>query len=160
MWTSIFCFSFIIIDDLSSILGVSDPNNPFNNNARPNSWTPPLNTSWTWGTDHVYGYAILNSHYSATHVQSVNQNRVNLGGLFVLEPFVTPYLFDKYPGAVDEWSLSTLMAADTSPGGGLGQIENHYKTFIVSISSVSSLPLRYHCVTDRARYSTDRRCGS
>lgn len=88
---------------------VSDPNNPFNNNARPNSWTPPLNTSWTWGQDKVYG--------------------VNLGGLFVLEPFIVPSLFQQYPGSVDEWTLSTLMAADTA-NGGLNQLENHYDTFI------------------------------
>ena len=35
---------------------VDDPEDPFNNNAQPNSWTPPLNTSWTWGKDKVYGY--------------------------------------------------------------------------------------------------------
>lgn len=34
---------------------VDDPKDPFNNNAQPNSWTPPLNTSWTWGVDRVYG---------------------------------------------------------------------------------------------------------
>ncbi|KAH7909647.1 glycoside hydrolase family 5 protein [Hygrophoropsis aurantiaca] len=88
---------------------VSDPNEPFNNNAQVNSWTPPLNTSWTWGKDKVNG--------------------VNLGGLFVLEPFISPALYQKYPGAVDEWTLSTLMAADTA-NGGLDQLEEHYKTFI------------------------------
>jgi hypothetical protein len=55
---------------------------------------------------------------------------VNLGGLFVLEPFIAPALFQRYPGAVDEWSLSLRMAADTE-NGGLNQIEEHYKTFIV-----------------------------
>ncbi|KAG6811733.1 hypothetical protein H0H92_006085 [Tricholoma furcatifolium] len=89
---------------------VSDPNDPFNNNAQPNSWTPPLNQTWTWGQDHIYG--------------------VNLGGLFVLEPFITPALYQKYPGAVDEWTLSTLMAADTSATGGISQLEDHYNTFI------------------------------
>ncbi|KAG9312258.1 glycoside hydrolase family 5 protein [Chiua virens] len=88
---------------------VYNPEDPFNNNAQPNSWTPPLNTSWTWGEDKVYG--------------------VNLGGLFVLEPFISPALFQKYPAAVDEWTLSTLMAADTASGG-LNQIEDHYNTFI------------------------------
>lgn len=58
--------------------------------------------------------------------------RVNLGGWFVLEPFISPALFQKYPGTVDEWTLSTQMTADTSPGGGLSQIETHYQTFIVS----------------------------
>ena len=57
---------------------------------------------------------------------------VNLGGWFVLEPFITPALFQKYqPAAVDEWSISIALAADTA-NGGLSQLENHYKTFIVS----------------------------
>ncbi|THH04547.1 hypothetical protein EW146_g10148 [Bondarzewia mesenterica] len=91
---------------------VYDPQDPFNTNARPNAWTPPLNTSWNWGADHVYG--------------------VNLGGLFVLEPFISPALYQKYPGAVDEWTLSELMAADNSTGRGLrAQLEAHYDTFIV-----------------------------
>lgn len=88
---------------------VYDPNDPFNNNARPNSWTPPLNQSWTWGQDRIFG--------------------VNLGGLFVLEPFISPALFQAYPGSVDEWSLSTMMRADTA-NGGINQLENHYDTFI------------------------------
>ncbi len=57
---------------------------------------------------------------------------VNLGGWFVLEPFISPALFQKYPGAIDEWSLSEAMAADTA-GGGLGQLEEHYQTFIVRV---------------------------
>jgi hypothetical protein len=57
---------------------------------------------------------------------------VNLGGWFVLEPFISPALYQKYPGATDEWSLSTLMAADTASGG-LNQLETHYQTFIVSL---------------------------
>lgn len=91
---------------------MDDPNDPLSLAARPNSWTPPLNTSWTWGTDRVYG--------------------VNLGGWFVLEPFISPQLFQKYPEAVDEWTLSAAMSADTSSGGGLSQLETHYDTFIVS----------------------------
>ena len=31
---------------------------------------------------------------------------VNLGGLFVLEPFIVPAMFQPYPTAVDEWTLS------------------------------------------------------
>jgi glucan 1,3-beta-glucosidase len=56
---------------------------------------------------------------------------VNLGGWFVLEPFISPALFQKYPGSDDEWTLSQLMAADTA-NGGLKQLEDHYDTFIVS----------------------------
>jgi glucan 1,3-beta-glucosidase len=88
-----------------------DPSNPFKNAAQPNSWTPALNTSWNWSTDRVYG--------------------VNLGGWFVTEPFITPALFQKYPTAIDEWTLSLAMAADTGPGGGLeSQLVAHYETFI------------------------------
>jgi hypothetical protein len=94
------------------LTGVYDPQDPFNDNAQCNSWTPPLNTSWDWGTDRVIG--------------------VNIGGLFVLEPFISPALFQKYPTAVDEWTLSEAMAADTGPGGGLqAQLEAHYDTFVV-----------------------------
>jgi len=55
---------------------------------------------------------------------------VNLAGWFALEAFISPALFQMYPGAKDEWSLSRLMAADTA-NGGLNQLEDHYKTFIV-----------------------------
>ncbi|EKM81294.1 hypothetical protein AGABI1DRAFT_72198 [Agaricus bisporus var. burnettii JB137-S8] len=88
---------------------VADPNDPLNNNAQPNSWTPPLNQSWDYGKNRIYG--------------------VNLGGWLVLEPFISPALYQKYDGASDEWSLSTAMAADTASGG-LNQLEDHYKTFI------------------------------
>ncbi|KAF9558121.1 glycoside hydrolase [Agrocybe pediades] len=102
----------------------SDPNDPFNNNAYPNSWTPPLNQSWDFGKDRIYG--------------------VNLGGWFVLEPFISPALFQKYPGAVDEFTLSTLMAADTA-NGGLSQLEDHYKTFITEqdIAQIAGVGLNW-----------------
>lgn len=103
--------------------GVDDPLNPYNNSAQAQSYTPPLNQPWDYSTDRVQG--------------------VNLGGWLVLEPFIAPELFQKYqnvtpsawlPGGnvVDEWSLSVAMLNDTSEGGGIEQIEQHYKTFIVS----------------------------
>ena len=61
---------------------------------------------------------------------------VNLGGLFVLEPFISPSLFQKYQNlsfaVEDEWTLSLAMANDTASGGLQGQLESHYDTFIVS----------------------------
>ena len=46
-----------------------------------------------------------------------------------------PALYEKYLGgsivAIDEYTLSQAMAADTA-GGGLKQLEDHYATFIVS----------------------------
>ncbi|KAI0827637.1 glycoside hydrolase [Trametes gibbosa] len=86
---------------------VSDPENPFDNSARPNSWTPALNETWTWGQDRIFG--------------------VNLGGLFVLEPFIVPALYEANPGAVDEWTLSTLLA---QKGQLQSAMEDHYNTFI------------------------------
>ncbi|KAI0079030.1 glycoside hydrolase [Panus rudis PR-1116 ss-1] len=100
---------------------VDDPRDPYNNGARAQSFTPSLNETWDYTRDQTRG--------------------VNLGGWLVLEPFIVPALFEKYqnvtpnpaiPGgqAVDEWTLSVAMANDTSDGGGLGQLEDHYKTFI------------------------------
>lgn len=113
-----YCKSFLSRIWINRILdisiGVQDPGNPFSDNARPNSWTPPLNTSWRWGQDRIFG--------------------VNLGGLFVLEPFITPDIFQRYPSARDEYSLSVAMAEDTA-NGGLKQLEDHYNTFIVEHSS-------------------------
>jgi glucan 1,3-beta-glucosidase len=32
-----------------------DPDDPFNNNAQAQSWTPPLNQSFKWGQDRIFG---------------------------------------------------------------------------------------------------------
>ena len=49
-----------------------------------------------------------------------------------------PALYQKYPQAIDEWGLSEAMRADTA-NGGINQLEDHYKTFIVrSRSSVNT----------------------
>ena len=95
------------VTDLPSPLltGVSDPANPFDNSARPNSWTPALNETWTWGVDRING--------------------VNLGGLFVIEPFIVPQLFEQNPGTVDEWTLSVALGSNLQ-----ATIEDHYNTFI------------------------------
>ncbi|CAE6455234.1 unnamed protein product, partial [Rhizoctonia solani] len=91
-----------------------DPKNPFANNAQAQSWTPPLNQSWKFGTDKIHG--------------------VNLGGWLVLEPFISPALYEPYQNAtvpaIDEWTLSTNLAADKSSGGLAKVIEDHYNTFI------------------------------
>ncbi len=63
-----------------------------------------------------------------------------------------PALYEKYangnPPAVDEWTLSQNMAADTA-GGGLSQLENHYKTFIVSRINFSFATYAEHEISDR-----------
>ena len=65
----------------------------------------------------------------------------------MLEPFIAPALFQRYAsaGAVDEWTISTLMAADTA-NGGLGQLEQHYDTFIVR-RTILKLHIR-HALTE------------
>lgn len=90
---------------------VYDAENPFNNSARPNSWTPPLSEPWNWSTDRIWG--------------------VNLGGLFELEPFISPELFQAHPNSVDEWTLDTdLRAGSNGSQNILAQMENYYNTFI------------------------------
>ncbi len=32
-----------------------DKSDPYNDGAKPNSWTPALNETWTWGKDRAYG---------------------------------------------------------------------------------------------------------
>ena len=54
---------------------------------------------------------------------------MNLGGLFVIEPFIVPSLFEQNAGTVDEWTLSQALAAKGADA--LQQtIEDHYNTFI------------------------------
>lgn len=52
----------------------------------------------------------------------------------MLEPFIVPALFQKYQNGsntvIDEWTLSLAMAQDTSAGGGISQLEDHYNTFM------------------------------
>ncbi|KAJ2920119.1 hypothetical protein MD484_g262, partial [Candolleomyces efflorescens] len=112
--------SMVVMDDGSQFIyensfggyWVHDPEDPYNDSARPNWWTPPLNTTWDFATNRIHG--------------------VNLAGLFVLDPFVTPALFQKYPSAVDEWTLSLAMAQDTQ-GDGIRQLESHYRNFITEV---------------------------
>ncbi|KAK2460379.1 hypothetical protein APHAL10511_007544 [Amanita phalloides] len=92
-----------------------DQNDPFNNGARAQSWTPALNETFNYGIDKIRG--------------------VNVGGWLNTEPtsFLsrTPALFEPYANsanpAVDEWTLSLNMAAN---GGLQPQLEQHYNTFI------------------------------
>ncbi|CAE6464857.1 unnamed protein product [Rhizoctonia solani] len=91
-----------------------DPKDPFSNKAQAQSWSPPLNQSWKFGTDQIRG--------------------VNLGGWLVLEPFISPALYEPYMNAsipaIDEWTLCESLANDPSSGGVAKVIEEHYKTFV------------------------------
>ena len=54
--------------------------------------------------------------------------------LYLIMIFSSPALYQKYVTSatppMDEWMLSQAMRADTA-GGGIDQLETHYKTFIV-----------------------------
>ncbi|KAI6043138.1 exo-beta-1,3-glucanase [Pisolithus marmoratus] len=105
-----------------------DPNDPFNNDAQAQSWTPPLNQTFQFGIDKIFGFVL-----SVVLFRPLNLRVPALiwvaGSLLNL----APALYEKYqnttPQAVDEWTLSEAMAADTA-NGGLSQLETHYKTFI------------------------------
>jgi glucan 1,3-beta-glucosidase len=82
----------------------------FNNSARVNARTPPLTALFDYGgNDKIHG--------------------VNLGGWLVIEPFITPGLFDQFSPSdhvVDEWTL----CAKLGPEQARQQLEHHYQTFI------------------------------
>ncbi|BEI86816.1 hypothetical protein CcaverHIS002_0701620 [Cutaneotrichosporon cavernicola] len=87
-----------------------DPADPFNNNAQANSWTKPLNQSWDWEKDTIFG--------------------VNLGGWLNTEPFIVPGLYERYSTGpagttVDEYTLSINMGTDLEKA-----MTEHYDTFI------------------------------
>ncbi|RXW17230.1 hypothetical protein EST38_g8624 [Candolleomyces aberdarensis] len=77
------------------------------------------------------------SRYTVAETRGGNGSRVVTedGTEFVYsnpfgEPITTPQLYQKYSPALDEWDLSVAMASDRTEGGGLEQIEEHYRTFI------------------------------
>lgn len=47
----------------------------------------------------------------------------------VIEPFIVPSLFEANEGAVDEWTLSEMLAAK-GPGVLESTLRYHYETFI------------------------------
>ena len=77
------------------------------------------------------------NHPKLRRLTQVPELSVNLGGWLVLEPFISPALYEPfYPNAVDEWTLSTLIKARD---GNLSAIEDHYNTFIVGFYSINAL---------------------
>lgn len=87
-----------------------DEADPFNNNAQCNSWTKPLNQSWNWATDVIFG--------------------VNLGGWLNTEPFIVPGLYERYPTgpagkSIDEYTLSINMGDNLTAA-----MTEHYETFV------------------------------
>ncbi|KAI8991661.1 glycoside hydrolase superfamily [Mycotypha africana] len=86
--------------------------NPYNDTAQANPFTPPLNEKFKYNTHH--------------HIRGVN-----LGGWLVLEPFITPKIFEqKIPymsePIVDEWTLCKVLGPEEAKR----QLQHHYETFI------------------------------
>jgi hypothetical protein len=70
-----------------------DPTNPFSKGGKAQSWTPAIGEEWVWGTDRVRG--------------------VNLGGWFVLEPFIVPAMFQgQWAGTLNERQVDFAFALD------------------------------------------------
>lgn len=52
---------------------------------------------------------------------------VNLGGWLVLEPWITPSLFEQAgDGAIDEWSICSILGKDEA----YNRLSNHWNTWI------------------------------
>ncbi|KAF5324525.1 hypothetical protein D9611_004572 [Ephemerocybe angulata] len=97
-----------------------DPNNPYSSGGKPQEWSPAINETFNYGVDKIRG--------------------VNIGGWLNPEP---KYINNPTP-AVDEWTLCDNMAKDTA-GGGLNQLEDHYKTFITEkdFAEIAAAGLNY-----------------
>ncbi|KAG0152496.1 hypothetical protein CROQUDRAFT_35311 [Cronartium quercuum f. sp. fusiforme G11] len=84
---------------------------PFNDTARPQSDQPALSERWDYSANRILG--------------------VNLGGWLVLEPFISPSVFEPFldvkdlPAVVDEWTLSVRLGSQLAE-----TVERHYQTFI------------------------------
>ena len=90
-------------------LPVMGLNSTWDDTARANENTPPLNQKWTYGP--------------AAPVRGVN-----LGGWLSLEPFITPSLFDTYQvgmNIVDEYTLTQHLGPQAAQ-----TLEKHYATFV------------------------------
>ncbi|GJJ77519.1 glucan 1,3-beta-glucosidase [Entomortierella parvispora] len=85
-------------------------NHSTNNTAKVNAYTPALNELFDYqnGTDKMRG--------------------VNLGGWLILEPFITPSLFNPYiaNGIVDEWTLCQHLGLPAATA----LLDNHYNTWV------------------------------
>ncbi|KAI7887242.1 glycoside hydrolase [Lichtheimia hyalospora FSU 10163] len=81
----------------------------FDDSAQANPHVPPLKEAFKYGEQPIRG--------------------VNLGGWLVIEPFITPSLFDQFDpkdNVVDEWGLCSKLG----PEKAREQLQHHYETFI------------------------------
>ena len=93
----------------NGLSNVDDDGTPINDNVQANPHVPPLNQDFKYGIDPIRG--------------------VNLGGWLVIEPFISPSLFDQFPAednVVDEWGLCEKLGPEKAKE----QLKKHYETFI------------------------------
>ncbi|EPB82458.1 hypothetical protein HMPREF1544_10797 [Mucor circinelloides 1006PhL] len=90
--------------------GSPDYKDPFDDSVQAHNFTPPLNKPFRYNAeDRIRG--------------------INLGGWLVLEPFITPKLFEQFgpnDTVVDEWSLCERLGPEEAKI----QLQHHYETFI------------------------------
>lgn len=101
-------FNTTFTDEKIGGLYVMGLNSTWDDSTRANKNVPPLNEQWQYGTMPIQG--------------------VNIGGWFLLEPFLTPSLWDQYPlnlGIIDEWTLSAHLGEEKAKS----TIEEVYATF-------------------------------
>lgn len=81
---------------------------PISSSIRCNAYTPPLDQPFLYGQQPIRG--------------------VNLGGWLVLEPFITPSIFEPYiaQGVIDEYSLSKLLG----PEEARARLDKHYASWV------------------------------
>ncbi|KAG0741416.1 hypothetical protein G6F57_010878 [Rhizopus arrhizus] len=95
--------------------GITNPSDqdymdPFDDSARVNSYAPPLNQNFSYNDKHrIRG--------------------INLGGWLLLEPFITPKIFEQSLGPdliKDEWTLCERLGPEEAKR----QLKEHYENFI------------------------------
>lgn len=93
-----------------SIMGL---NTTYDDSTQANKHVPPMNETFPYGTLPIRG--------------------VNLGGWLVLEPFITPSLFENYDlkdGVIDEWTLVEHLNKTKGYDEVIRVLEKHYSTFV------------------------------
>jgi glucan 1,3-beta-glucosidase len=85
---------------------------PFDDSVQAHNFTPPLNQAFDYnGEDRIRG--------------------INLGGWLVLEPFITPAIFEQHINnatekVIDEWTLCEQLGSEEAKR----QLKHHYETWI------------------------------
>ncbi|KAJ6134962.1 hypothetical protein N7512_000122 [Penicillium capsulatum] len=107
-WYSTEGFNVTFTNDTVGGLYLMGLNSTWDDSVRPNENVPPLDEPFPYGSQPIRG--------------------VNVGGWFVIEPWITPSFFSGYSASanvVDEWSLSEKLGSSAAT-----TLEKHYANFI------------------------------